>query len=359
MTYSFPKLLETLAGGRGLVLATVVETDGSAPQVPGASAIFSAAGLEAGTVGGGSLEARVEEAARQALRDGRPRLVEIALDADPSDIEGAICGGRARVLVDPGVGEARAVFAAALEACRRRRAGVLAARIETAPDGRVAVERGFRAAREAGAPAKDEAGEVGGAVFGGLPAAALDEVLAEGRPKLLRPDGASIFIEPVRPLPRLIVAGAGHIGRAVARLGRLLDFSVTVIDDRAEFANAANVPDAAEIVVGGIGESVRAVGDAPDNYFVIVTRGHSKDAEALRAALGRPAAYVGMIGSRTKIGLMRREFLESGWATAEEWDRVRAPIGLDIGSKTVEEIAVSIAAELVRVRAGRRGPGRP
>ena len=198
-----------------------------------------------------------------------------------------------------------------------------------------------------------------GTVFGGLPPGVLDEVLAKGRPQLLRHDGRATFVEPVRPLPRLIVAGAGHIGRAVARLGRLLDFSVTVIDDRAEFANAANVPDAAEIVVGGIGESVRAVGDAPDNYFVIVTRGHSKDAEALRAALGRPAAYVGMIGSRTKIGLMRREFLESGWATAEEWDRVRAPIGLDIGSKTVEEIAVSIAAELVRVRAGRRGPGRP
>lgn len=359
MTYSFPKLLETLAEGRGLVLATVVETDGSAPQVPGAAAIFSAAGLEAGTVGGGSLEARVEEAARQALRDGRPRLIEIGLDADPSDIEGAICGGRARVLVDPGVGEARAVFAAALEACRGRRAGVLAARIEAGPNGVTAVARGFRAAGGAGRPAKDRAGEVGGTVFGGLPPGVLDEVLAKGRPQLLRHDGRATFVEPVRPLPRLIVAGAGHIGRAVARLGRLLDFSVTVIDDRAEFANAGNVPDAAEIVVGGIGDAVRSVEDAPDNYFVIVTRGHSKDAEALRAALGRTAAYVGMIGSRTKIGLMKREFLESGWATAKEWDRVHAPIGLDIGSKTVEEIAVSIAAELVRVRAGHRGAGRP
>ncbi len=128
------------------------------------------------------------------------------------------------------------------------------------------------------------------------------------------------FVEPVLPLPRLIIAGAGHVGKAVARLGRLLDFSVTVIDDRPEFADVKNVPDADEIVAGDIGEAVRAVEDSPDNYFVIVTRGHQKDAEALRAALGRGAAYVGMIGSKRKIELMHCEFLESGWATGAEWD---------------------------------------
>jgi xanthine dehydrogenase accessory factor len=153
-------------------------------------------------------------------------------------------------------------------------------------------------------------------------------------------------------LPRLVIAGAGHVGKAVARLGALLDFSVTVIDDRAEFACAANVPEADEVVVGEIGETVASLEPSSADYFVIVTRGHAKDAEVLRAVVRRDAAYVGMIGSRTKIGLMRREFLEKGWATAGEWDRVHAPIGLDIGSKTVEEIAVSIAAELVRVRAG-------
>jgi len=163
------------------------------------------------------------------------------------------------------------------------------------------------------------------------------------------------FVEPVRPLPRLVVAGAGHVGRAVARLGNLLDFSVTVIDDRAEFANIVNVPEADEVIAADIGEAVKAVEDSPDNYFVIVTRGHQKDAEALRAAIGRPAAYIGMIGSRRKIEIMECEFLESGWATKDEWARVHAPIGLAIGSRTVEEIAVSIAAELVKVRAERMG----
>ncbi len=358
MNYSFPKLLETLAAGRGdgagedrrLALATIVEAEGSTPQVVGASAVFGTAGLIAGTVGGGLLEARVAAAASRALGDGEPRLVPIRLDADPSDVEGAICGGAALVLVDPGVGAAKGVFASALEGFRKRRAGVLAGRIRAGHDDTAAVERGFL---PLGAPVLPD-----DPVFGALAPGLLEDIVAEGRTRLIREGGRLIFVEPVRPLARLIIAGAGHIGKAVARLGSLLDFSVTIIDDRAEFANAVNVPEADEIVLAGIGEAVRAVEDAPDNYFVIVTRGHQKDAEALRAALGRGAAYIGLIGSRTKIEIMKCEFLESGWATAEEWDEVHAPIGLDIGSKTVEEIAVSIAAELVAVRAKRREPGR-
>lgn len=355
MTYSFPKLLETLAAGRGaergLVLATVVETDGSTPQVVGSSAIFSSAGLVAGTVGGGLLEARVEAIAGEALGDGRARLISVRLDADPSDAEGAICGGTARVLIDPGVEAAKGIFASALGGFRKRQAGALVSRVVAGPGDVVAVERGWL---PAGAPVLP-----GDPVIGDLAPGVLDEVIAAGAARLLAAGSRLTFVEPVQPLPRLIIAGAGHVGQAVARLGQLLDFSVTVIDDRPEFANILNVPDANEVVVGDIGEAVRAVEDAPDNYFVIVTRGHQKDAEALRAAIGRGAAYIGMIGSRRKIELMHCEFLESGWATAKEWDGIHAPVGIDIGSKTVEEIAVSIAAELVQVRAKRRGTGRP
>ena len=141
MNYSFPKLLETLAGGRGLVLATIVAAEGSTPQVVGASAIFSAAGLVAGTVGGGLLEARVEAVAREALGDLTARLVSIRLDADPSDMEGAICGGAARVLVDPGVERYREVFRQALDAIRGHGSGYLAAGMEPVEGDRVAVKR--------------------------------------------------------------------------------------------------------------------------------------------------------------------------------------------------------------------------
>ncbi len=351
MTYSFPKLLETLAAGRRLVLATIVDTSGSTPQVRGATAIFSGAGLVAGTVGGGLLEARVESIARQALGDGKARLISVRLDADPSDREGALCGGAAKVLVDPGIEASKGLFKSALDGYRKRRPGALVSRIAAGSDDLVSVERGWL---PRGAPmAPDDP------VFGDIAPSFLEDVLAGGQPRLITAGDRMTFVEPVLPLPRLIIAGAGHIGRAVARLGNLLDFSVTVIDDRAEFANAGNVPEADEIVVGDIGEAVRRVEDSPDNYFVIVTRGHQKDAEALRAAVGRDAPYIGMIGSRRKVELLEREFLESGWATAREWSKVHAPIGVEIGSKTVEEIAVSIAAELVLVRSKRAGTVRP
>ncbi|MBE0712537.1 MAG: XdhC family protein [Candidatus Aminicenantes bacterium] len=350
MTYSLPKLIEILAVGKGLALATIVEAEGSTPQVTGASAVFSAAGLVAGTVGGGLLEARVESIAGQALRDGKARLATIRLDADPADMEGAICGGAARVLIDPGVGRERAVFELALDGFRKRRHGYFVAGIHPVEGDVVIVERVWL---PIDAPWDPEKRGLAGVVLG------IDDMEAASWPCLVKDEGRLAFIELVRPLPRLIIAGAGHVGRALARLGSLLDFSVTVIDDRPEFANAQNVPEADEIIVGDIGDSVRDIEDSQDNYFVIVTRGHRKDAEALQAAIRRPSAYLGMIGSKRKIEIMHGEFLESGRAAAAEWDKVHAPIGIEIGSKTVEEIAVSIAAELVLVRSKRKESGRP
>ncbi len=351
MIYSFVKLLETVARGDGLTLVTLLETSGSAPQVPGASAVFSAEGLTAGTVGGGTLEARAEELARLAAADGRSRLVEIRLDADTADSEGAICGGAATILVDPRTGDERAAFAAAAAGFRSRQPGILLTSIAPV-DGRLAeVVRAW--------VPRDAAGRLSPPAAMGAAAPELEGVLLSRRPGLFKAEAKLVFAEPVAPLPRLIIAGAGHVGKAVARLGSLLDFEVTVIDDRAAFANAANIPEAGTIIVGDIAQAIAAASNAPDNYFVIVTRGHVHDAEALRACLGRDAAYIGMIGSRTKIALVRRDFLAKGWTTEAGWERVHAPIGLDIGSKTVEEIAVSIAAELVAVRAGLGKEGTP
>jgi xanthine dehydrogenase accessory factor len=349
MDYSFPKLLETLAKGNDLAVATLVEAGGSTPQVVGATAIFSPAGLVAGTVGGGLLEAKVEAAARRALADRTAHLLPVRLDADPSDMEGAICGGAASVLVDPEARRDREVFAKALSSVREGRPGYLATEIRGVDGPGVSTRRQWLPIDKswhlnADLSARDALG--------------LDDVPDPGHPLLHKHGTVWTLVELVQPLPRLVVAGAGHVGRAVARLGRLLDFSVTVIDDRAEFADAANIPEADEILVGPIGETVAGIEGSPDDYFVIVTRGHQKDAEALRAVLGKPAAYVGMIGSRNKTEVMRREFLRQGWAGAEAWARVHAPIGLDIGSRTVDEIAVSIAAELVAVRSRRRDAGR-
>jgi xanthine dehydrogenase accessory factor len=158
------------------------------------------------------------------------------------------------------------------------------------------------------------------------------------------------YLESIKPLPKLLIAGGGHVGKALSHLGALLDFEVTVIDDREAFACSENIPDADHFMHGDIGSSMQSVNPGPDHYIVIVTRGHLRDSEALKACIGSPAAYVGMIGSRNKVAVMKEKFLEAGWATVEQWGKVHTPIGLPIGSKTVQEIAVSIAAELVQAR---------
>jgi xanthine dehydrogenase accessory factor len=158
------------------------------------------------------------------------------------------------------------------------------------------------------------------------------------------------FLEPVFPLLHLIIAGAGHIGRALAHVAGRLDFEVTVIDDRAEFANSGNIPEADHILVNDIGEELKRIKKNSDTYVVIVTRGHKDDASALKPCIGSSLAYVGMIGSKNKIASMRKDFIDNIWATAEQWDTIHTPVGIDIKSTTVEEIAISIAAQLILVR---------
>jgi xanthine dehydrogenase accessory factor len=163
----------------------------------------------------------------------------------------------------------------------------------------------------------------------------------------------SLFLlEPVFTIPKLIIAGAGHIGKALSHLGRLLDFEVTVIDNREEYACSENLPDASKIIVKDIGLAISEIQKDKDSYIVIVTRGHNDDAEALKACINSDAGYVGMIGSRAKIAKMKAEFLANSITTEKSWERIYTPVGIDINSKTVEEIAVSIAAQLVKVRNG-------
>ena len=193
------------------------------------------------------------------------------------------------------------------------------------------------------------------------------EDFEEKRPKAFEPEGGSrfeprvtgtrLFIEPISPRFHLIIAGAGHVGKAVSHLARLLDFEVSVIDDRAEHANPSNLPDAHQIVVGDIASQLTDIPLTQESFVVIVTRGHRCDAEALRTVVRSGAGYIGLMGSVTKVALMRKHFIEKEWCTAEEFDRVHTPIGLEIDSKTVQEIAVSIAAQLVQIRNTIRGKG--
>ena len=342
-TNIFLELIERLRAGKPAALATILEAEGSTPQVPGASALFTVDGLVCGTVGGGSVEGRAGRFARAALAKKRSMVYAFDLARVVSEDADGICGGRLKILIDADPGRNARAFEDLLRAARARRAGVLATVFDAqtlkdaAPIRRIWIPRTRRPAglRQAGLAGWESE---------------IAEVFRRGLPALLRRRSRFYFFEPHLPLPRLIIAGAGHVGRAVARLGKFLNFEVIVLDDRAEFAHAGRFPEADRIIVGPIDAALRTFRVDADTYIVIVTRGHSQDERTLRTCVKRRAGYIGMIGSARKVGLLRTRFLRRGWATAAEWNRVHAPIGLPIGSKTVEEIAVSIAAELVLVR---------
>jgi xanthine dehydrogenase accessory factor len=158
-----------------------------------------------------------------------------------------------------------------------------------------------------------------------------------------------VFIEPLQSSPTLFIFGGGHISLTLARIGKMVDFRVVIIDDRPEFANAERFPEADETISGDIASTMPRLDINGSSYIVIVTRGHLNDSEVLEWAVTTPAAYVGMIGSKKKIRTIFAHLLTKG-ITQEQLDRVHSPIGLSIGAETPEEIAVSIMAELIQVR---------
>jgi xanthine dehydrogenase accessory factor len=343
----YARLLDELKD-KSLVLATIVSTKGSSPQVPGASALFSDKGLLTGTLGGGILEARAEEKALESLQSEKPSLDRFELYADITSEEEAICGGEATILFDAKPDDHEIIFQHMIRSLKNRMPGILVTQIQTMDEKIQKVSRSWREKAEIfGEEAEKQdfpfREDIKNAFSRGFPVYLLGRETVDGEVK-------DVYLEPQYPLSRLVIAGAGHVGQAVAHIGHLLDFEITVIDDRPEFANKDIVPEADHIIVKDIGKAIDEIPKTEDTYFVIVTRGHSHDANALKACIGSDVAYIGMIGSGRKITLMREKFIDLGWATANQFDRVYAPIGIDIQSKTVQEIAVSIAAELAQVR---------
>jgi xanthine dehydrogenase accessory factor len=165
-----------------------------------------------------------------------------------------------------------------------------------------------------------------------------------------------IFIEAISPEPRLIIAGAGHVAQALARLAADLDFRIVVVDDRRDLADPQIFGERVQLVFGDIAQTIRELRPDAATWIVVVTRGHRLDEEALHAALEGDAAYVGMIGSAGKIRNIFRNLLKAG-VPRERLAKVHSPIGLDIGAVTPAEIALSIAAEIVLER--RKGSGVP
>jgi xanthine dehydrogenase accessory factor len=158
-----------------------------------------------------------------------------------------------------------------------------------------------------------------------------------------------VFLEPIKPLPTLFIFGGGHISFFLARIGKMVDFQIIIIDDRPEFANAERFPEADKTITEDMASVKEQLNINSSSYIVIVTRGHQNDEKVLEWAVTTPAAYIGMIGSKRKIHVAF-EYLKTKGITQEQLDRVHSPIGLSIGAETPEEIAVAIIAEIIQVR---------
>jgi xanthine dehydrogenase accessory factor len=162
-----------------------------------------------------------------------------------------------------------------------------------------------------------------------------------------------VFIEPIEASPSVYIFGAGHVGFYLGRLIHEAGFGVHVIDDRAAFANAERFPKAVSVVVDDIPQWLARTSIPPTAYVVIVTRGHRNDLDVLREIAPRDLRYIGLIGSRAKVARLYEAVMAEGRIAPEQLERIHAPIGLDIGAVTPQEIAVSIAAELIAVRRGK------
>lgn len=345
-----PGLVAALDRGRRVAWCRLVETRGSTPQKAGAAMLVFEDGSQAGTLGGGCVEAEVKRKALQTLADGAAAIVCFQLDNDYGWDDGLICGGRMQVLIDPlRDTESQAYF--------RKLASHVGAGL--ACQEAISFDAEKSGVAETASFLVDEHGELLASVRG---SDALLPHLRERMPDLRerpRPQAAGgLAFLPMLERCRLVIVGAGHVGKAVAAMAADLDFDVCVVDDRTEFVTPERFPTACERLSGPMDEILPAVQVTPNTYCLIVTRGHNHDEQALFHLCRRGARYVGMIGSKRKIKLIFDDLLREG-IPQDVLQAVYAPVGIDIGSQSVPEIAVSIVAELIAHRnLGGEVPGR-
>jgi len=329
--------------GKRAALASLVWSLGSVPTPRGAKMLVYEDGRIAGSVGGGCLEAEVWQCAQDVMVEGKGKLLYFELTEQQAAESGFICGGRAKVLVEPILpGLMTDVFAAVQEVEKRRQKAVLATLY--AAEG-TTVQRLERVLLREDGSSVGRAEEEVLRLAGEMLAAAPHE---EPLPKHVRVgESAEAVLERLVPRATALIFGAGHVGIALAQMAAIAGFRVVVLDDREAFANRQRLPFADEVMVAEFEAAFKDLDIDEYCYVVVVTRGHLYDREVVEQALRTRAGYIGMIGSRRKIKITFSQ-LEGKGFSREEIERIHAPIGLDIGAETAQEIAVAILAEMIR-----------
>ena len=337
----FQTLDEIIRSGQDAVLVSVVAGHGATPRGAGARMIVTAAGRRAGTIGGGAVEFRSEQIASELL-EKRGSLTE-KFRLRPNDVAdlGMICGGDVDVhfrFIPGGDGAVLRLTERIEELYLRRETCWLVLGL----DGGTMTVWGAKS----------------GACGDPLPAEVTGEMeRTESAAFQIKCGGETYYCERVASPGRVYVFGGGHVAQALVPVLAKVGFRCVVCEDRPDFADPALFPDAEETRLVDMADlSALTAEVGPDDYVCIMTRGHKNDFEAQLAMMKTPARYIGVIGSANKHKIVRRKLLEAG-IPEEAFRNVSAPIGLDIGGETPEEIAVSVAAQMIMVRSG-KGLGR-
>jgi xanthine dehydrogenase accessory factor len=335
-------------------LATVVGVRGSAPRQPGASMAVSRDGEAVGSVSGGCVEGAVYELATEVLDTGTPRLETYGISDDDAYAVGLTCGGILDIVVRPVSRQVGATFAAVATSIEAQQPVAWATVISgDAPVSAALAVWPDRTEGTVGAEGLDVAVT---ADARGLLAQGQTAVRHYGAHGERREDTVAVFIEAFTPPPRLLVFGAIDFASAVARIGRYLGYHVTVCDARPVFATTKRFPDADDVVCMWPDKYLRSAVVDERTVITVLTHDPKFDVPLLEVALRTPAAYIGAMGSRRTHADRLQRLREAG-LTDDELARLRSPIGLDLGARTPEETAVSIAAEIIGLRWG--GSGSP
>lgn len=344
------------ASGRRFAVATVVRTLGSTPQVAGATLVLAEGEpvrSAAGTLGGGCVEADAIETSQAILESGGHSLRAYELTEDLAWNTGLVCGGTMWILVQrddqamtfDGVD----VLPELVEASAGGAPLALVTRLGKDDGGltllgRVAVRADGSRVGTLGDRASDDRAV----------AAALAQ-LPHGTARTVKSESDDLLIEAVASRPRIVVAGGGHVALAIARQAAMLDFDVTIVEDRPEFASPDRFPNAT-VLEGDVPSMIEGMKYAWNSFIVIATRGHKLDADCMRAAVRTGARYIGLLGSRRKTVLID-EMLRAEGVAEDRLAAVHAPVGLDLGGRTPAEIAMSVLAEITAIRY--HGTGKP
>ena len=350
----YGEIVKALEKKETLVLATLITRVGSAPRAAGAKYLVRKDGTSVGSIGGGCVEAEVWQEAQDLMGKGKGGVLHFNLTAEQLAAGGLICGGNIDIFLEPLKGESLRIYQEVVRIRQKGGAAVLATVIS--------LDEAFPKGEGSKVLVKDSGEKVGFLLVGEeIEEKILKEtgsLLDEKKPKVVtwqseKKDSpwkkVEVLLEPIFSEPTVYIFGGGHVSVQLAPLAKKVGFKIVVIDDREMFANRERFPEADEVIVSEFEKCFNQINIDETSYIVIVTRGHLYDGFVLEQAVKTNPRYIGMIGSKKKIQTLYHNLMKKG-IPKDSLNRVYAPIGIDIHSETPEEIAVSIVAQLIKIR---------